>query len=126
MLPPNSLTHYLSTISNFPVKKLDFKGICQKSKNPVFIKNCFPICHQNSNIHVFLKRDVLFVEKKTPGRAAPPQRLVLGYTHTWVYPYLGNPTLGYTHTWVTPSLGIPILGYTHTWVTPCLGIPILG
>ena len=23
---------------------------------------------------------------------------ILGYTHTWVYPYLGIPILGYTHT----------------------------
>merc|ERR1711865_1066711 len=30
-----------------------------------------------------------------------------GYTHTWVYPYLGIPILGYTHTWVYPYLGIP-------------------
>ena len=40
MLPPNCLTHYLSTISLFPSKNIDSKGICQKipkSKNSVLI-----------------------------------------------------------------------------------------
>ena len=36
MLPPNCLTHYQSAVSIFPSKKIDSKGICQKSKNPVF------------------------------------------------------------------------------------------
>ena len=45
MLPPNCLTHYLSTISLFPSKKIDSKGICQKnpkSKNPNINNPYFP------------------------------------------------------------------------------------
>ena len=32
MLPPNCLTHYLATVSLFPSRKIDSKGICQKHK----------------------------------------------------------------------------------------------
>ena len=79
----------------------------------------------NINIRVFLKRDVFAFKKELPAGLRRHSDLclgipILGYTHTWVYPYLGNPMLGYTHTWVYPYLGIPILGYTHTWVYPYL------
>ena len=69
ILPPNCLTHYLSTISIFPSRKIDFMRICQKIQKSGFNYSLFS--PKNTKRRFFWKGACFFEKKRAPARQTP-------------------------------------------------------